>query len=63
MSFDYPKAKQESRVENLHGTLIPDPFRWMEDLESPELRGWIDAQNALTFDFLESSPRRTDWRS
>ena len=56
MSFDYPKARQESLVENLHGTLVPDPFRWMEDLESPQLSKWIDAQNALTFDFLESSP-------
>src|SRR5262249_22529588 len=39
---------------------VSDPYRWMEDLNSPELKQWIDAENAVTFKYLESlSVRRT----
>lgn len=45
-------------IEELHGHEVSDPYRWMEDLDSGELREWIEAQNALTFGFLEKSPLR-----
>lgn len=58
MPMQYPRTKTQDLVEEIHGHAIPDPYRWMEDLDSDELRGWIDAQNALTFGFLESSTLR-----
>jgi prolyl oligopeptidase len=46
----------------LHGQTVSDPWRWLEDLDSPETRTWIDAQNERTFRFLESVSEREDIR-
>jgi prolyl oligopeptidase len=43
----------------LHGVTVADPYRWMEDLDSPETVAWVDAQAKLTEDFLSKLPRRT----
>ncbi len=56
--FQYPTAKTVDVVENYHGTKIADPYRWMEDLDSPELATWVEAENKVTFSFLESIPER-----
>jgi prolyl oligopeptidase len=45
-------------VDDYHGVRVADPYRWLEDPDSPESRAWIDAENALTFAFLESIPER-----
>ncbi len=41
-----------------HGVEVPDPYRWLEDPQSPESRQWIEAQNHVTFSYLENLPRR-----
>ena len=58
MSLKYPESKAEDFIEEIHGHKIADPYRWMEDLDSPEVREWIEAQNDLTFGFLEKIPLR-----
>ncbi len=58
MPIAYPKTKTVDLVETLHGHQVPDPYRWMEDLEGDEISQWIEAQNELTFDYLEQSPLR-----
>src|SRR5687767_1377450 len=58
MTFRYPIARKSDVVEDFHGTLVPDPYRWMEDPESPELRTWLEAQAQITDSYLESSPER-----
>lgn len=58
MPIQYPKSRKDDLVEWIHGHQVPDPFRWMEDLDSEDVREWIAAQNKLTFDYLESSPLR-----
>jgi len=58
MPIKYPETKKLDFFEEIHGQKISDPYRWMEDLESEEIRAWIDAENALTFDFLERFPLR-----
>jgi prolyl oligopeptidase len=63
MPLKYPQTRTENLVEVHHGQPIPDPYRWMEDLETDEIREWIEAQNALTFSVLESSPLREKIRS
>jgi hypothetical protein len=62
MRYNYPPTRAEDLIEDLHGVQVPDPYRWMEDLESAELRQWIEAQNTLTFDLLDSSPLRSEIR-
>lgn len=51
-TLKYPSTKTVDQIDDHHGTLVPDPYRWLEDTDSPETRAWIEAQNELTFDFL-----------
>jgi prolyl oligopeptidase len=53
-SLDYPSASRGNVVDDYFGTAVADPYRWMEDLDSPDLRRWVDAQNALTFGYLDA---------
>jgi len=57
-SFKYPQPRKGDTSDNYFGTKIADPYRWMEDLNSPELKQWIDAENATTFKYLDSLPVR-----
>ncbi|HEX6463299.1 MAG TPA: prolyl oligopeptidase family serine peptidase [Vicinamibacterales bacterium] len=56
-SMKYPAAKRSALVETLHGVQVPDPYRWLEDADSPESRAWVDAQNALTRAGLDEPSR------
>ncbi len=56
--FDYPPARRGPEQDDFFGTTIADPFRWLEDPDSPETRQWIDAENALTFAYLARIPER-----
>ena len=58
MTIFYPHTRMDDFVEVLHGRQVPDPYRWMEDLEGEEVQDWIEAQNEITFDFLNRSPLR-----
>lgn len=56
----YPATKTVDQVDNFHGTDVADPYRWLEDdvRESAEVKAWVDAQNAVTFSYLEQLPQR-----
>jgi prolyl oligopeptidase len=54
----YPTAPTDGTVDEYHGTRVPDPYRPLEDPDSPESRAWIEAENKITFAFLESIPAR-----
>jgi prolyl oligopeptidase len=45
-------------VESLHGETVADPYRWLEDGDSPETRAWTERQNALTEAYLAAFPGR-----
>jgi prolyl oligopeptidase len=45
-------------VEVLHGVPVADPYRWLEDGDSPEARAWVEAQNAFTRSVLDNLPQR-----
>lgn len=59
--FDYPQARKVDQQDEFFGTVVADPYRWMET-DSPELREWIDAENRLTESYLETIPFRDDLR-
>ncbi len=54
----YPRPRQGDVIEDYHGTKVADPYRWMEDLNAPELKQWVDAENAITSKYLEGLPQR-----
>ncbi|GAC1407340.1 MAG: prolyl oligopeptidase family serine peptidase [Candidatus Velthaea sp.] len=45
-------------ADNYHGTVVPDPYRWLEDLDSAETSAWVTAQDDLTESFLATVPER-----
>jgi len=54
----YPVTKKGAVVDNYFGTEVADPYRWLEDDLSKETAKWIEAQNEVTFDYLEQIPFR-----
>src|SRR5947208_8414812 len=54
----YPQPRKGDVAYDYFGTKVADPYRWMEDLNSPEVKQWIDAENAVTFKYLDSLPVR-----
>lgn len=56
--LNYPATKKVDQVDDYHGTKVPDPYRWLEDLDSAETASWVTAQNKVTFGYLESIPSR-----
>lgn len=57
-SRDYPPARQGDWSDDFHGTAVADPYRWLEDPDSPETQAWVAAQNDLTASFLQAIPAR-----
>src|SRR5947207_11547159 len=57
-SIAYPPARKGDVVDDYHGTKVADPYRWLEDVDSPETRGWVEAENRVTFAYLERIPER-----
>ncbi len=53
----YPTAQKSELIENYHGTLVADPYRWLEDPDSPETVAWVEAENQLTRSALDGAPR------
>ncbi|MEH2152867.1 prolyl oligopeptidase family serine peptidase [Nostoc sp.] len=54
----YPSSHKSNQVDDYHGTLVTDPYRWLEDPDSEETRTWIEAQNQVTFSYLSEIPAR-----
>ena len=54
----YPPARREELAEQLHGRLIADPYRWLEDAGSEETRSWLAAQDALLAEHMAVLPER-----
>jgi prolyl oligopeptidase len=58
----YPPATRGPVVDEHHGTKVADPYRWLEDLDSPETRAWVTAEARLTEDYLSKIGTRPDIR-
>src|SRR4051812_30494728 len=56
--YTYPDARRSDQVDDYHGTKVADPYRWLEDPDSAETRAWVEAENKLTFGYLEQVPER-----
>ena len=56
--IQYPAAHTVNQTDTYFGTAVADPYRWMEAVDSPEVKTWVDAENALTHSFLDQVPAR-----
>lgn len=54
----YPEAKKIDHVDDYHGVKVADPYRWLEDETSADTAVWVEAQNKVTFAYLEKIPFR-----
>jgi prolyl oligopeptidase len=54
----YPPARRDSLVETLGGHRVADPYRWMEQIDSPETQSWVRAQEQLLSTYLRGAPER-----
>jgi len=56
--LSYPQTQQKVLEDDYFGTKVSDPYRWLEDDQSPETENWVKAQNEVTFGYLHSIPYR-----
>src|SRR5215218_4245708 len=54
----YPTTRTGDVVDSYGGIKVPDPYRWMEDLDAPEVASWVQAQNAVTSAYFANLPMR-----
>jgi prolyl oligopeptidase len=57
-AIKYPQTPQTNHVDYYHEVAVSDPYRWLEDIESPQVKKWIEEQNKITFSFLSNIPER-----
>ena len=58
-SLQYPNTKKDAGVTDTYfTTIVADPYRWLEDDNSAETAAWVEAQNKITFDYLENIPQK-----
>ena len=58
--LDYPDTRKADQVDDYHGTKVTDPYRWLEDDNSAETAKWVEAENKVTFAYLDKIPYRSD---
>ncbi len=59
----YPVSRTVDQKDTYHGTVVPDPYRWLEDANSADTRSWVEAQNKVTHAWLDQIPRRAAIRN
>jgi len=61
--LSYPAAQRGPQVDDYHGTKVADPYRWLEDVDSPATKAWVEAENKVTFGYLATIPERSAIRN
>lgn len=60
MHLDYPPAHQGMQVDDYHGELVADPYRWLEDTSSEQTRIFVESENRLADSWLDSVASRKE---
>ncbi len=56
--LSYPETRKVDAVDDYNGVKVADPYRWLEDIDSPEVHAWVEKENALTRSYLDAIPAR-----
>lgn len=59
----YPVTQKVNQEDNYFGTIVKDPYRWLEDDNSSETKHWVEAQNKVTEQYLSQIPYREKIKS
>jgi prolyl oligopeptidase len=59
--LSYPAAATGNVVSDYHGVKVPDPYRWMEDIDSPATRAWVEAEGKLSRAYLDALPKHEEF--
>jgi prolyl oligopeptidase len=57
-TLPYPQTKKVDTVDTYFGTVVPDPYRWLEDDRADDTKAWVKAENKVTQDYLSQIPFR-----
>ncbi|MCB0589383.1 MAG: S9 family peptidase [Phaeodactylibacter sp.] len=64
IKVQYPETYRDSTVvDDYFGIKVPDPYRWLEDDNSPSTRRWVEQQQSLTNNYLQYIPYRNAIRN
>jgi prolyl oligopeptidase len=63
MALTYPETKKVDTIDVYFDTEVKDPYRWLEDDMSEETGAWVQAQNKVTFDYLDKIPYREELKN
>jgi prolyl oligopeptidase len=58
--MSFPDTRTMEQVDDFHGTPVEDPYRWLEDQNSPEVTDWVRAQAQAAEQYLQGLPGRAD---
>ncbi|MFD2203911.1 prolyl oligopeptidase family serine peptidase [Shivajiella indica] len=58
IEVNYPETNKIDHTDSYWGETITDPYRWLEDDYSKETKSWVEAQNEVTFGYLDQIPFR-----
>ncbi len=61
--LQYPATKKGTVTDDYFGTIVPDPYRWLENTDTAETKEWVEAENKVTFDYLSKIPFRQKIKS
>src|SRR5438132_1631876 len=53
-----PMTRTDTVVDTIHGVEVADPYRWLENADDPEVKAWVEKQNAFTRSVLDNLPER-----
>lgn len=62
-SLAYPPARRDGTIDYRHGTPVADPYRWLEQMDAPDTRAWLAAENRQTDAYLAAIPGRDALRT
>ncbi len=63
MQINYPNTSKIGVSETYFGTIVEDPYRWLEDDNSPDTKKWVQRQNNTTFSYLDQIPFRKNLKN
>ena len=58
----YPETRTVAQQDNYHGTVVSDPYRWLEEEKSEEVSAWVESQNTLARPYLAELPSRERYK-